>query len=132
MAKTVSTMLILGLSAAAFHHSYKKQNRMAFAEAGQTNTTNDQENVDDPLYNERKDGRANGSAQPNPLEIPRLIAQREADKRKEYAERAKVNVREILNDKDLAGKTIKATHETDSNIESRKAPADPNLLVSQD
>lgn len=59
-------------------------------------------------------------APPNPLEIPRLIAQREAEKKKEYAERAKVDVREILNS------------EPPSKKKQRDDAADPDMLVSKD
>ena len=36
-----------------------------------------------------------------PIEIPRLLMEREAKKKHEYAQRAKVDVREILNDKEV-------------------------------
>lgn len=39
--------------------------------------------------------------QANPFDIPKLLAQREADKKKEYAERQKVDVQDILNTKEL-------------------------------
>lgn len=63
----------------------------------------------------------------SPFEIPRLIAQREAEKRREYSERTKVDVRNIVNDKEA--KKIRAT---DSDKNERRAPGDPSMLVSQD
>ena len=86
---------------------------------------------EDPIYDESRDKRPDESVHPNPLQIPGLLAKREADKRKEYAERAKVDVREILNDRDIAANTIRANGETTAK-EDRKAPADPSLLESKD
>lgn len=37
----------------------------------------------------------------SPLEIPNLIMRREADKKKEYAERQKVDVQNILNETEV-------------------------------
>lgn len=57
---------------------------------------------EEPSYDkdrqEEKDESSN--TQPSVLEIPRLLMQREADKKKEYAQRAKIDVKEILSDKE--------------------------------
>lgn len=54
--------------------------------------------------------------------------QREADKKKEYAERTKVDVRDILNDSKT--QSILAADRAES--DDRKAPANPRLLESKD
>jgi len=45
-----------------------------------------------PRTSKKKEG-LKFSVHPNPLEIPRLIMEREARKKKEYAERAKMDVK---------------------------------------
>ena len=48
-----------------------------------------------PSENDQNEQEASG------LEIPRLIMEREAEKKQEYLQRAKVDVKDILNDKQL-------------------------------
>ena len=58
---------------------------------------------------DRQGSEANGRGAEQPderpktglLEIPRLLMEREAEKKKEYKERAKIDVKDILNDREL-------------------------------
>jgi hypothetical protein len=57
---------------------------------------------EEPRYGEEPEEAkpADFSIHPNPLEIPRLIMEREARKKKEYAERTKMDVKKILGDQE--------------------------------
>ena len=134
MARAASTMLIFGLSVAAFHYHMNDQSdhyKMAHAEASNGNVDprdNIDRSADSPVYDSHEKQQEQAQEVPtSPFEIPRLIAQREAEKRREYSERTKVDVRNIVNDKEA--KKIRAT---DSDKNERRAPGDPSMLVSQD
>ena len=125
-------MLIFGLSVAAFHYHMNDQSdnyKMAHAEANNDNVDpmdKIDRSADNPVYDSHEKQQQK-EVPTSPFEIPRLIAQREAEKRKEYSERTKVDVRDIINDKEA--KKIRAS---DSDKNERRAPGDPSMLVSQD
>ena len=86
--------MALGTSMAAIYQLTKSQ-KLAYAE--QANPGDSQGQT--PPQEGEKSFLAK-TMQPDPIEIPRLIQQREADKRREYSERAKVDVKDIMTDRE--------------------------------
>ena len=65
-----------------------------------------------PSENDQNEQEASG------LEIPRLIMEREAEKKQEYLQRAKVDVKDILNDKQLKSIRVAELYQSDDMMQA--------------